>query len=231
MKDSFVYRSVYCVNDEDATNESQTQYQLRYGERMTDDKPKRRPGGRSARVRDAVLDATVTIIQNDGIDAVTVLAVAERSGVHDTSIYRRWGSLDNLTIDALLAHSRTRIPAPDTGDIRTDLIEFATEIVHYLASPLGVALLRTMVTAAADAEIEAARDFWLSRYQSAMALVERGIARRELVADTDPMIVVEMVVAPLHSRALVGLMPLTSDLPRRLVTAALDGVSARSTPS
>ena len=191
----------------------------------------RRPGGRSSRVRTAVLDATIALIQEHGIEAVTIPAIAERAGVHETSLYRRWGSRDNVMIEALLEHSRERIPAPDTGDVRADLIEFGDEIVHYLSSPLGVALLRTVVNAAAGAEIDTARDYWLSRYESAMAIVERGIARGELRPDTDPMIVVEMVVAPLHSRALVGLMPLTRDLPRRLVTAALDGVSARSTPS
>jgi AcrR family transcriptional regulator len=191
---------------------------------MEGDEIKRRPGGRSARVRRAVFDSTIAIIGEAGIEALTVPAVAKRASVHETSIYRRWGSRDTLMIEALLDHSQALIPAPDSGDVRADLIEFGDEIVRFLSNPLGTALLRTMINAAAGNDVEAAHEYWSARYTSAMVIVERGIARGEIRSDSDPRIIVEMVVAPLHLRALVGLVPLAADLPRQLVDAALDGV-------
>src|SRR6267154_2033770 len=49
-----------------------------------------RPGGRSARVRREVLAATLHVLLEEGLDATTIPAIADRAGVHHTSIYRRW---------------------------------------------------------------------------------------------------------------------------------------------
>jgi len=48
-----------------------------------------RPGGRSARVRSSVLDATVELLEDVGYERLSVEAVAARAGVHKTTVYRR----------------------------------------------------------------------------------------------------------------------------------------------
>ena len=57
-----------------------------------------RPGGRSARVRRAVLDAVVELLEEGGARAVTIAEVATRSGVNASSIYRRWHGVDALIL-------------------------------------------------------------------------------------------------------------------------------------
>ena len=52
---------------------------------------RRRPGGRSARVRSAVLMAALDALADGGYGSFTCEAVAERAGVHKTTVYRRWG--------------------------------------------------------------------------------------------------------------------------------------------
>ena len=64
--------------------------------------PKRRPGGRSARVRAAVLEATLDELIDNGYAGETVQGIADRSGVNKTSLFRRWGSKAGLLSDALL---------------------------------------------------------------------------------------------------------------------------------
>ena len=59
-----------------------------------------RPGGRSARVRRAVLDVVVELLEEGGVQAVTIAEVATRSGVNASSIYRRWRGVDALILDA-----------------------------------------------------------------------------------------------------------------------------------
>ncbi|MEV3975004.1 helix-turn-helix domain-containing protein [Streptomyces sp. NPDC050698] len=54
-----------------------------------------RPGGRSARVRKAVLAATAAELSERGFAAMTIEDIAARSGVHKTTIYRRWSTLSN----------------------------------------------------------------------------------------------------------------------------------------
>src|SRR5690349_18554003 len=83
--------------------------------------PGRRPGGRTARVREAVLDATLAELAGRGYAGLTVEGVAARSGVHKTTVYRRWGGVEGLIADALDRGSRLPWPVPDTGTVRGDL--------------------------------------------------------------------------------------------------------------
>src|SRR5689334_5142584 len=105
---------------------------------MTDDVAvRRRPGGRSARVRQSVLDATLALLAERGLDGLTVAEVAELAGVHETSIRRRWQTRENLACDAMLNYSEQQLPIPDTGSLREDLATFAAEIAAYDSTPLG----------------------------------------------------------------------------------------------
>jgi AcrR family transcriptional regulator len=101
---------------------------------------RRRTGGRSARVRDAVLNASLQAMAEHGPDAVTISEIARRAGVHATSIQRRWGSRENVMLDALLSYSQEQLPIPDTGSLRDDLTGFARSIAAYLSTPLGEVL-------------------------------------------------------------------------------------------
>ncbi|MFC7589155.1 TetR/AcrR family transcriptional regulator [Nonomuraea antimicrobica] len=51
-----------------------------------------RPGGRTARVRAAVLEATQDELVERGFHELTMDQVAARAGVGKTTVYRRWGA-------------------------------------------------------------------------------------------------------------------------------------------
>ncbi len=185
-----------------------------------------RPGGRSARVRQSVLDATLTLLVERGLDRVTVADIAECAGVHETSIRRRWRTRENLICDALLNYSEVHLPIPDTGSLRADLAEFASELAAYLTTPLGRALLHAMATTGEDAALaEARRAFWQTRYELASAMIGRAVARGELPATVDGRLALEALIAPLNLRALLTDEPPDDDLPRRLADLVLDGIS------
>jgi AcrR family transcriptional regulator len=187
---------------------------------------RRRPGGRSARVRQSVLDATLTVLSEEGVDKLTVADIAERSGVHETSIRRRWGSKENLICDALLNYSEVHLPIPDTGSIREDLGAFASELAAYLATPLGRALLQAMATAAGDAAVAEVRTaFWQTRYELASAMIERAVARGELPETVDARLALEALIAPLNFMALMSDEPPDEDLPGRLADLVLHGIA------
>src|SRR5258708_479650 len=111
---------------------------------MTEVAVRRPPGGRSARVRESLLHATLELLRERGLDKLTVADIAERSGVHETSIRRRWGTKEGLICDALLNNSEQYLPIPDTGSLREDLAAFASELAAYLTTPLGKALIHAM---------------------------------------------------------------------------------------
>lgn len=194
---------------------------------MNETETRRRPGGRSARVRRAVLDATLDLVHERGLDALTVAEAAARAGVHETSIYRRWGTRENLMIDALLGDAEERLPVPDTGTLRADLITYAAALARYLSTPAGIALDRALASASDDPATRRLRDqYWDARIALSGQIVERAIQRGELPETTDPRFVLQLLVAPLHFKVVLTREPLTPDLPERLVDAVLHGLAA-----
>src|SRR5687768_13717083 len=63
---------------------------------------RRRPGGRAARVRAAAIAATLAELAESGYTALSLERVAQRAGVHKTTLYRRWGSREELVLEAML---------------------------------------------------------------------------------------------------------------------------------
>jgi AcrR family transcriptional regulator len=196
-----------------------------YSENVTDTDIHRRPGGRSARVRRAVLDATLAALSEHGVAALSVNDVAARADVHETSIYRRWRTRDNLILDAVLSHSEQSLPIPDTGSLRGDLMALLDELAVFLTSPLGNTLAHVLAAAAQDpASANARADFWQARRQAVQPVFDRAIKRGELPAKIDWPLLVEVLSAPLHYRTLVSHEPLDSALHPRLIDLVLNGV-------
>lgn len=184
----------------------------------------RRSGGRSARVRTAVLDATLEALLEDGLASVSVADVADRAGVHQTSIYRRWGTKDNLVVDALLSHVGSASPIPDTGSLEGDLREFVTRSAAFMETPLGAALARVAVFMADSPDLaEIRRDYWSRALSNAGQMFERAAARGELADDIDPQLGVEAVAGPLYMRLLVTGEPLDPEFLSGVVQTALRG--------
>jgi len=60
-----------------------------------------RPGGRTARVRAAVLQAAGDVLAEHGLAHLDLADVARRAEVGKTTVYRRWGSVTGLVADLL----------------------------------------------------------------------------------------------------------------------------------
>ncbi|GHE81576.1 TetR family transcriptional regulator [Amycolatopsis deserti] len=163
---------------------------------------------------------------------LTVSEVARSAQVNETSIYRRWGTRENLIIDALLADAAEQLPVPDSGTLRGDLIAYATALARYLTSPAGNALDRALASAGDDPAIRRLRDqYWDARYAQSSQIAARAIERGELPDTTDPRFVLEMLVAPLHFRIVLTREPLDPDLPTRIVDALLHGFVRAADPA
>jgi AcrR family transcriptional regulator len=170
---------------------------------MTD--VRRRPGGRSARIRAAVLQATAEVLAKRGYGRLSVDEVADRAGVHKTTIYRRWATKPDLVLDALLSRSDTVIELPDTGDLESDLLVFLRSVAANLASPLGGGLVVATVRTSAEAPEPASlrHRFWDERFERARARLERAKENGELPPDIDTALVVETLVSPIFFRTFV----------------------------
>lgn len=165
----------------------------------------RRPGGRTARTRAAVRDAVLTGLAEHGYPALTVEYVAEHSGVHKTTLYRRWGSMEGLLADALDLAGEDSWTPPDTGSLDGDLRALAREVVESFADPAAAAAPTAFVGAAFQSEraAEALRAFYTERFTRCEEVVERASARGEAPVGTDAAAVVRALSAPLFLRLFV----------------------------
>ncbi len=202
---------------------------LRYDRNVTTPEVRRRPGGRSAEKRSAVLTAAVELLAAHGPDAATVAAIATRAGVHETSIYRRWGTRERLLLEAMAGLSTNLLPVPDTGSLRDDLIEFGRSLVAYDESALGKALVRILAANDDDeATAQVRSEFWDARWAECRVMVDRAIARDEIPASIEGRLLIEVFVAPIHTRALLSRQPVTADELGMFADIAITGLSHTS---
>lgn len=193
---------------------------------MPDAEIRRRTGGRSAAVREAVLRAALQLLAERGVGQISIGAIAHQAGVHETSIYRRWGTVDAVLLDALLASSLENLPIPDTGCIREDLVSFMRETADYMTSPVGQALVRSMVAVEDGTDLAAHRDrFWQARFETARVMIERAVTRGELAEGTDAALILELITAPVHFRVISVRASLDDHTARLIVDTVLRGIS------
>jgi AcrR family transcriptional regulator len=164
-----------------------------------------RPGGRTARTREAVLRAIIDELNDNGYAGATVERVAERADVAKTTIYRRWGSLDGLLADFMAERAAREIPVPDEGDLDADLHALAGDVVASLRDPALKAALGAMVTEAAGdpAAREVLSRFLAGRAATMTVIIDRAVARGELPPRTDAAGVIGTVTAIIYYRLYV----------------------------
>ena len=188
---------------------------------MTDSPRERRPGGRSARVRQAVHEALRELIAEQGYRNLTIGQVAARAGVADTSLYRRWGNLESLIMDVVIARIIEESPIPDTGTLQGDVRAFAGKVAHDITGPDGLALLQAVTAAVAAGKTgEEARDRYLrERAHQMETMLDRARTRGEQVPDQGR--ILDGILAPLYIRVLFGMSPFDDGYLDDLVERAL----------
>jgi AcrR family transcriptional regulator len=197
---------------------------------LTEIKPKRRRlGGRSALVKAAVFQATKELLFTEGYNTLSIAGVGAHSGVHETSIYRRWKSKEALVSEVCIEYAREALPMPDTGAIRSDLILLLYEILAFLESPMGEAMVQAGVaTLSAPAMIVG--PYWSSLLEQFSEIIEQAVERGELPPNTDTPLLLKTLIGPLCVQVFLMHQPLDETLPRRIVDLVLGDVQNRLSP-
>jgi len=178
-----------------------------------------RPGGRSARVRAAVHRATEELLAEGGPEAATIPAVAQRAGVHPTTVYRRWGSAADLLSAVALGRLTGDVVVPDTGSLHGDLEHWLRDVLTDLSDPDVLLMLRTALGTARDASGRCA--CVADREAQLDAMLETDRARGNTPPEAGRLI--ELLLAPVYFRALFDEAPLPAGRVAQLVEHALDG--------
>jgi AcrR family transcriptional regulator len=197
---------------------------------MADTRPT--PDARAERSRQAILDATRELLDEEGgVRSLTMEAVAARSGVAKTTIYRRWRDKWELALDAVMIDILPRFDDPvDVGDTRKELITFINSVIKTFSSrPYGPAMQALVSEIATQPELARVyRERVVEPRRAQLApVIERGIARGDLRPDTDLRVLHEFLVGPTFYRLFLSGGPLDRKLGPRLVDEILAGFAPR----
>jgi AcrR family transcriptional regulator len=192
----------------------------------------RRPGRpRDARADDAILDAAIKVLADQGPSRFTVDAVAARAGVGKATIYRRWPSRAALLLDT--AHHRIGLQPedPDSGSVADDMVAVLVDLGRKLREThAGRVLPVVMSEAAVNPEMRTIlAAFVADRRRLPTAIIERGVARGELPRDTDVDLLLDVLGGTVFFRVLLSDAPVDEPVVRRAVETVLAGF--RATPA
>ncbi|GAA5015468.1 TetR/AcrR family transcriptional regulator [Actinopolymorpha pittospori] len=136
---------------------------------------------RGAVLEQAILRAAIDELVEFGYGGLTMDGVAKRAGTNKNAIYRRWPSRAALGIAAYREMVEAQIQAPDTGELRKDVLTLLGRINRGLSSPNGDILRGLLASASDEPELftqlleqagDGASDVWLT-------ILERAVARGE----------------------------------------------------
>ncbi|MCP9622649.1 TetR/AcrR family transcriptional regulator [Nocardia otitidiscaviarum] len=183
-----------------------------------------RPGGRTARVREAVLRAAGDLLAEQGFAALDLTEVAARADVGKTTVYRRWRTPTGLIADLLVDMAETSLPHADTGTLAGDLLANARLVATTLTDPRQSRLFTAVIAAATcdPAAAAALRRFYDTRLTEWAPCVTAAIARGEIPVGTDPRALLSAVSAPLYYRLLASGDPIDDSA----AVAAADAATA-----
>src|SRR5665811_1409721 len=141
---------------------------------------------RVERTRKVVLDAAAALLGEVGFGRTSIEAIAERSGVARSTIYRHWSD----RVELLMAAVDCKIvpmSASDSGDLRDDLSALLGELAGRLGSPaMGPMLISLIAEAQRDPLMAAIRErFTSARLGRIRSIVESAAGRGELPSDVD----------------------------------------------
>jgi AcrR family transcriptional regulator len=153
----------------------------------------------------AICDATLALLLEVGYDGMSMDAIAARAHASKATIYRRWPGKQELVLDAVRGRGVGLTVAEDTGSLRGDLVATYRSAVHGSAADdadLIAGVLRAMRTAPELADCVRSQVIE-SKCDVSRVIVARAVARGELPAETDPLILHEVASALWFHRVLV----------------------------
>ena len=191
----------------------------------------RRPGRpRSTAADTAIVGATLELLLEEGYRGMTMEQVRSRAGVGKATLYRRYGSKQELVADAI-RHLNQDLPVPDTGSAHDDILAVARSVLA-AAARVGAATFipRLLAESAGDPEMHAIfyANLVAPRRAVMAGVLRRGIERGDLRADLDVELAIDMIAGPWMYRLLIagGDLEVLKTDPAKLLGLVMKGIAA-----
>lgn len=167
-----------------------------------------------------ILDATRAALADSGFAALTVEAVAARSGVAKTTIYRHYRSRTDLALAVLTAMLEDVGSVPAHDDALGELAATVDRTIELLTTTLMGRIMKGLVSEIAqDPELAAVyRQRVVSRrVHDVRRILERGVERGQLRGDLDAEELTDLLLGPIYYRFFLAGTEFDEDFGTRLV--------------
>ncbi len=197
---------------------------------MPQPKPKPAPIGRprseAAVSHAAIMNAVYGLLKEQPARDLTMDAVAKRAGVGKPTLYKWWSSKPAL----IMAMFHERFGAIlEVSRATTAEQALRTRVSHLIAQSNGLfGKVIADLIAEGQADPSILKELYESHIRPRRALtaadIERGIASGELLAGTDPELLIDAIFAPIYLRLLLRHPALTEEYGTQVIEQALFGV-------
>ena len=180
---------------------------------------------RSQRARRAVLESAAALMLRDGLNGVTMDAVARDAGVSKATIYRWWPAKETLAVDALFDEWDAAVPhSEDTGSLRGDLLALICPWVKLVKQRRYAPVVAGLV-AKVQSDPEFAKVFNTRlvepRRERAREAFRRSVERGEIAQPPDMELAIDLLYGPIYHRLLQSHAPVNDQFLRHLVDAVV----------
>jgi AcrR family transcriptional regulator len=183
------------------------------------------------RPRDSALDeaidaATESVLIEDGYPAVSIDRIARLAGTTRAAVYRRVRSPGDLVVRLIISRFGVD-PAPDSGDLRTDLLQLQRLQREFFANPISRAALAGLLTDLRTDRVHAAEfyeRFIAPRRRSVATMLDRATARGEIGPVERPELISDLLTGPLLLRTV---MPAIGSIDEDIIEATVDAALSR----
>ena len=184
---------------------------------------------RSLQARRAVMDAARAQFEEQGYAAATIEAVAARSGVAKTTIYRWWPNRAALLVEVLVEMASVVVPMPQGGDPMRAMSAELRRVVGAINGPLGRLLTSLLGDAQQDPQVRTAlfEGLFRPRTQASSRNISRAQAAGALRPDVPPHVATDLLFGPLFYRMFVQHQPVTDTFVKQVLQYVLEGLQPR----
>ena len=184
---------------------------------------------RSEQLHQAILKAALDLVLEIGFRAVSIEAIAAKTGVGKTTIYRRWPNKAAVIMEAFIAQLGEASYFPENHLVVERIRMQMQRTAKAFRGRVGALVKALLAEAQFDSELAIAfRDRWtLPRRQLVASVLEEAIAHGEVQADINIEAAIDLLYGPLYYRLQMGTGPLSENYVNRIFEHGLAGLRHR----
>ena len=155
------------------------------------------PKKKGARNKNEIVGATIELLENINYSSLTIEAIAERSGVAKTTIYRWWNHKSDLVFEAFIAKTETLFEFDLTKSIHQNFVQQLLTLTNVLESGVGRAML-TVIAEEKEIAAEFLNAYLAPRRAETKKMLQTGIDTGEIQDNLDFEIILDMLYGPIY---------------------------------